>query len=624
MERLSGLDASFLYMETPTLHMHVSMAAVFDPSTMKRGYSFDRIHDLVANRLMQTSVFTRRLVEVPFRLGHPYWIEDPGFDIDFHLRRAALPAPGGLKELSDFVGDVCSRPLDRSKPLWQMYIVEGLENGHFALVTKIHHSTIDGVSGAELLSKLFDLDPDPVDDEAEIENVPRTRVPSDLELVASALATRLRKPPRVAKLAWRTAFAILDVRKVRNTDNNRKAPLPLTAPRTSFNAAITAHRKTAFSSISLDDAKALKNAMGTTVNDVVLAICTGALRKFLISRDELPEIPLIASVPVAVQDAEGVSGSNKVSAMFAALPTQIEDPLERLRMINESTRGAKEMHKALGASVLLDWVEHATPNMFAAAARTYSRLKLADRHRPIHNLIISNVPGPDFPIYFSGATLVAGFPLGPVLEGAGLNITVMSYRGALNWGLIACRETVEGVAEIAAFIPEALDELLEAAGLPTGTPVGIAPKIAKEKAAKPAKSKAATRGLKTRDSTAGPANRKSESRKPGPRTRPTTTRPASTPQVETQSTHGSAEPVEAETATAGPSASTGAELAQSPRSTEGQPAESTQPFQSIRTVPGTNADPSADPIGVEIGAIPDELAHTVDSAPRNGSAATDL
>lgn len=478
MERLSGLDASFLYLETDTLHMHVSMAAVFDPSTMKGGYSFERIRDLVAGRLVQTSVFRRRLVQVPFRLGHPYWVEDPSFDIDFHLRRAALPAPGGLIELSEFVGDVCSRQLDRSRPLWQMYIVENLEGGNFALVTKLHHSTIDGVSGAELLAKLFDLSPDPDPDEREEARLVRARIPSDLQLVAQALLTRLTKPPKIARLAWRTAFALKGVAKVRTSDDKGgkgKGALPLTAPRTSFNAAITPHRKVAFSSISLDDVKTLKNLMGMTVNDVVLAVVTGALRDYLMARDELPEIPLVASVPVSVQGAPGVSGSNAVSAMFVSLPTHLEDPMERIRAIHESTKGAKEEHKALGASVLLDWVEHATPNVFGAAARTYSRLKLADRHRPIHNLIVSNVPGPDFPIYFSGATLVAGFPLGPVLEGAGLNITVMSYRGTLNWGIMACRETVEGAHDLADAIPAALDELMLAAGLPPATPWGVAP-----------------------------------------------------------------------------------------------------------------------------------------------------
>lgn len=600
MERLSGLDASFLYMETPSLHMHVSMAAVFDPSTMKGGYSYERIRDLVAGRLRQTSVFRRRLVEVPFKLGHPYWIEDSDFDIDFHLRRAALPSPGGLKELSEFVGDVCSRQLDRSKPLWQMYIVEGLENGNFALVTKIHHSTIDGVSGAELLAKLFDLSPDPEPDDPDSELPAKTRVPSDAELVAQALLTRLTKPPKVARLAWRTAFAILGVRKVRSsTETNRKAALPLTAPRTSFNQAITPHRKVAFSSISLDDVKSLKNEMGTTVNDVVLAVCTGALRSFLISRNELPDTPLVASVPVSVHDAEGVKGSNKVSAMFASLPTHIEDPLERLRVINESTRGAKEMHKALGASVLLDWTEHATPNVFGAAARTYSRLKLASRHRPIHNMVVSNVPGPDFPIYFSGAELVAGFPLGPVLEGAGINITVMSYRGVLNWGLIACRETVEGLWDIADGFPAALDELLTAAGLPPGTPVGIAPKRttssgkdktkATKKAAKKASKAAAKAGSKS-----GASNGKSLTE-------------IETPPVEVEaSSYVIGSTVDAGESTEAPSADLSE--VESSETVTPEVASNEQPPTNIRSIQSTDADAATDPIGREITVIHGEMA----------------
>jgi diacylglycerol O-acyltransferase / wax synthase len=506
MERLSGLDASFLYLETPTLHMHVSMAAVFDPSTVKGGFSFERVRKLVSRRLVQVPIFRRRLVEVPFRLGHPYWVDDPNFDIDFHLRRAALPSPGGLKELGEFVGDVCSRPLDRTKPLWQMYIVEGLENGNFALVTKIHHSTVDGVSGAELLGKLFDLSVDPVSDIGEDEPTTRRGIPTDAQLVVQALLTRLTKPPRVARLAWRTAFAFANVRKVRGSDSTGKGALPLTAPRTSFNAAITSHRKVAFSSISLDDVKALKNLMGVTVNDVVLAIAAGALRTYLQDGDELPDIPLVASVPVAVQDIKGVTGSNRVSAMFVSLPTNVEDPLDRIRTINHGTRGAKEEQKALGADVLLNWVEHATPNLFAAAARTYSRLKLADHHRPIHNLIISNVPGPDFPLYFAGAELVAGFPLGPVLEGAGLNMTVMSYRGVLNWGLMCCRETVPGADLMAAAIPAALDELLLAAGLPPGTPVGVAPGPGPARVAAPAEPKPASRHPKPHADVPSPAD----------------------------------------------------------------------------------------------------------------------
>jgi WS/DGAT/MGAT family acyltransferase len=481
MERLSGLDATFLYMETPSLHMHVSMAAIFDPATVPGGYSFDKVRDLVSERLRAVPVFRRRLVEVPFRLGHPYWVDDPHFDLDYHLRRAAIPAPGSLSELASFVGDVCGRQLDRSRPLWEMHLVEGLAEGNIALVTKIHHCTIDGVSGAELLAELFDLEPSPPKRNLPGERSLTGEVPSDLQLVAQALAARLTRPLDVTRLAWRTGRAVLDVRRVRQAGGSRAghAALPLTAPRTSMNAAITPHRKVAFASISLEDLKRLKRATrgdGTTINDAVLAVCAGALRRYLSGRGELPDVPLVATVPVSVRPPEGAAkGSNRVSAMFVALPTHLDGPLERLAFIRDGTKGAKEEHQALGADVLMNWAEHATPNVFSAAARAYSRLKLADRHRPVHNLIISNVPGPDFPLYFGGAELVAGFPLGPITDGAGLNITVMSYRGVMNWGFMACAETVSGVHDIASNVRPALDELLAAAGLEPAADVGVAP-----------------------------------------------------------------------------------------------------------------------------------------------------
>jgi diacylglycerol O-acyltransferase len=476
MERLTGLDATFLYLETPSLHMHVSMAAVFDPSTVPGGYSFTKLRDLVGSRLALAPVFRRRLVEVPLRLGHPYWIDDQHFDLDYHMRRAALPSPGGLEELVQYVGDVCSRQLDRTKPLWEMDIVEGLEHGNVAMVSKIHHSTIDGVSGAELLTQLFDLEPDPPSRDLPEEVGGTDTMPSDLYLIAQALATRITAPIDITRLAWRTGRSVLNVRRVRREPNDGKAALPLTTPRTSLNAAITPHRKVAFASISLADVKELKTALDATVNDVVLAICTGALRRYLQGRDELPTDPLVATVPVSVHPSTAnPRGANKVSAMFVSLPCGTADPKERVDVIRSVTKGAKSEHNALGADVLLNWAEHATPNVFSAAARTYTRLRLADRHRPIHSLVISNVPGPDFPLYLGGAEMVAGFPLGPVMDGAGLNVTVMSYRGVLNWGLMACAETVPGVASIATAIPEALDELRAAAGLVPSTPAGIAP-----------------------------------------------------------------------------------------------------------------------------------------------------
>jgi diacylglycerol O-acyltransferase / wax synthase len=477
-ERLTGLDASFLYMETPTLHMHVAMTAVFDPSTVPGGYSFRRIRQLINDRIPLAPVFQRRLVEVPMRLGHPIWVDDPEFDIDNHVRRAALPSPGGMRELGDFAADVISRKLHRDRPMWEMWIVEGLEDGKIALVVKMHHSTIDGVSGAELLSVLFDLEPDPPQTQPQRARQLDTRIPSGLELVAQAMATGLVAPFDVGRMILRTTRNVFDVRRIRQGET-AKAALPLTAPRTSINVAVHARRRVAFAAASLEDAKAVKNKMGTTVNDVVLAMCAGALRAYLLAGDELPDIPLVSVVPVSVTpDVAELKGSNKVSAMFVQLPCHVEDPLERLHLIHEGTKGAKDEHQALGATTLQNWAEHATPNVFAAAARLYTGMKLADRHRPVANLVVSNVPGPDFPLYLGGSKMLGMFPLGPVMDGMGLNITIMSNLGVLYWGLASDARAVPRLWDIAAAIPHALTELMEAAGLesqPFDVPIHLGP-----------------------------------------------------------------------------------------------------------------------------------------------------
>jgi diacylglycerol O-acyltransferase / wax synthase len=469
MEQLSGLDASFLYLETPTLHMQVEMITTFDPCTVPGGYSFSKMQAQIASRTHQAPVFRRLLVEVPFRLGHPVWVDDPEFDIDYHVRRTAIPGPGGLRELADLAGDIASRQLDRSKPLWEIWIVEGLEQGQIAVIAKMHHSTVDGMSGAALLSVLFDLEVDPGPEPEPPEITVETHIPSGAELISEALAARLFRPFEMTRDILRTGQRLLNVRRVRNEPEHRapqaKAALPLSAPRTSFNGTLTRRRQVALTAIGLADVKRLKNATGTTVNDVVLAVCTGALRRFLIEGDELPDKPLVAVVPVSVEPDHGAPyGSNKVSSMFVQLPAHLDDPLERLDAIREGTKGAKEEHNALGADMLVNWAEHATPNTFAAAARLYSRMRLADRHRPIANLIVSNVPGPDFPLYLAGAEMLVGFPLGPVLDGIGVNITIMSYRGVLYWGIISCPETMPKVWQFAADVPLALDELLAAAG----------------------------------------------------------------------------------------------------------------------------------------------------------------
>jgi diacylglycerol O-acyltransferase len=483
LERLSGLDASFLYLETSSLHMHVAMTMVFDPSTVPGGYSFGRMKRLIAERIPCAPVFRRRLVEVPFRLGHPVWVDDPGFDLDYHVRLAALPRPGGLRELADLAGDIAGHQLDRSKPLWEMWIVEGLEHDRIGFIAKMHHSTVDGVSGAELLSVLFDLEPEPPPvprpettngDRPGADAVVDARIPSGLELMAQAALARSVRPIEITRDIVRTGYRVLNVSRVRSSprhaSSRARAALPLSAPRTSFNTALTRRRSVTLTAIGLDDVKRLKNATGTTVNDVVLAVCTGALRSFLLEGDELPDRPLVAVVPVSVRpEAGSPKGSNQISSMFVQLPVDLHRPGDRLMAIHDGTKGAKEEHHALGADLLQNWAEHSTPNVFANAARLYSRMRLADRHRPIANLVISNVPGPDFPLYLGGAELQAGFPLGPVMDGMGLNLTIMSYRGVLYWGIMACPESVPKAWNLTAAIPTALDELLGATGLAPAT-----------------------------------------------------------------------------------------------------------------------------------------------------------
>ena len=480
MQRLTGLDATFLYSETPSQHMHVSMVGVFDTSTMRGGYSFAAVRDLIQSRLPQIPMFRRRLVEVPFRIHHPVWVEDPHFDLDFHVRRMAVPAPGTMRELTDLAGDFLSRPLDRSRPLWEMWIVEGLEEGRIGVLAKVHHSMIDGVTGAELMVHLFDLEPEPSAAAEPVEDTGDDRqpehIPNDLELVAFAARSLARQPVRLVRTIPATVRSVVNIVSRRRGGASGMAT-PFSAPRTPWNGAITPHRIVAVGTLSLDDVKAVKNHFGTTVNDVVLALCSGALRKYLLAHGATVDTPLVSVVPISVRaeaaatgaDAtEGLAteaGANQVSAMFVSLATELADPTERLRAIARLTRGAKDEHNALGAAVLMNWAEFAAPGVFARAMRLYSTMNLADRHRPIHNVIISNVPGPPFPLYLAGSRLEVLAPLGPIMEGAGLNITVMSYIDRIDVGLIACRELIPDIWDLADDFSASMEELKKAAGI---------------------------------------------------------------------------------------------------------------------------------------------------------------
>ncbi|CAN5807452.1 wax ester/triacylglycerol synthase family O-acyltransferase [soil metagenome] len=470
MERLTGLDAGFLYMETPTLHMHTLKISIIDPSTVPGGYSFGRVKEELGRRMHLLPPFRRRLVEVPFRLHHPVWIEDPDFDLDWHVRRVAVPAPGGKTELCELISDIASRQVDRSRPLWEIWVVEGLEEGHVGFVAKIHHAVADGVAAAALLANVLIDDPEPAEPEPEKETWHADPVPSQLSLLWGAVVALVRSLAGLPRLLGRTASGFRDVTRVRRRHAGEASapPPPFSTPRTRFNGALTPHRFFTATALPLDDVKAVRRAFDTTLNDVVLAICAGALRRYLAERDELPEKPLVTGVPVGLPAGEGERrlGGNSVSNMFTSLRTDIADPVERLLAIHEVTKAAKEVHQALGAEMLADWSEITPPRPFAWWMRFYSRRKLADRHRPPINLVISNVPGPTAPLYIACARLVELYSMGPVLEGIGLNITAWSYLDKLELGVVACREVMPDLWELSNGMRDALSELRKAAAAP--------------------------------------------------------------------------------------------------------------------------------------------------------------
>ena len=430
--------------------------------------SFERVRRVVGERLHLVAPLRRRAVRVPFGLHHPVWIEDPDFDLDFHVRRSSLPAPGGPGELSTFVGDVAGRPLDLDRPLWEMHVVEGLESGHFAIVAKLHHATIDGASGAEALAAFFDLGPT-----ARTVPPPATEwqpddLPSERDLVTGALSSLTRQPERAAFALRRTVGALRGLaernRRLREEDGVEPPPAPFSAPRTSLNGAISAHRRFAFLHAPLDDVQTVRNAFGGTVNDVVLACVAGALRRLLAERGEILDDPLVALVPMSTRSPSdaGVLG-NKVHAMLVSLATTVADPVERLRVISAGTRLAKEQARVLSEDLLREWAQLAVPALASRLARLAGNLRLFDHVPSLFNVLVSNIPGPDAPLWCAGARLVALYPVGPLADGVGLNITVISYSGTLYVGILGCRSLVPEVDHVAHHLADALGELVKAA-----------------------------------------------------------------------------------------------------------------------------------------------------------------
>jgi diacylglycerol O-acyltransferase / wax synthase len=472
VEQLSGLDAAFLALETPAVYGHVGSVSIVDAAAVEGGFTLDRLTRTVASRLDGIPPFRRRLVTVPLGLDQPYWIEDPDFDIEYHVRELALPDPGDDHQLTEQVARLHARPLDRRRPLWEMYLIHGLSGGRAAIYAKVHHAAIDGVGGNDVVTQLLDLSPEgrPTDDgpvtwEGEAE-------PGSARLLASSATSLAKQPLRAARLVYgvarslpalgsspiRPRLPVID----RLMGRDAKVALPsqsFRAPQTPFNAPISPHRRWAFRDLPLAEIKQVKAAAGITVNDVIVALCSGALRRWLLDRGELPDEPLVAAIPVSIR-TDGEQHGNRVSAMFAPLATNLDDPAERLATTGQAMHAAKEQHGALPAELLTDVTQVAAPALANQAARLNARLRLLERVNPF-NLIISNVPGPRIPLYYAGAPLLAYYPLSAIANGQGLNITVMSYQDTVFLGLLACRELVPDLEELADHVVAELATLVE-------------------------------------------------------------------------------------------------------------------------------------------------------------------
>ena len=482
MKQLTGLDATFLYMETPSSFGHVNGLGIYRRPDDPDYHPYEAFKAQIESRLHLLDPFRRRLVEVPLGLDHPYWINDPDFDIDFHVRHIAIPPPGDREQLAAQVARIIGRPMDRTKPLWEVYVMEGLEDDEFAVLSKIHHATVDGASGVELLTILLDADPDGDDIPADDGSWKAEPVPTELELLSRTAASYVRRPVRLAKVQLNAVQQMAEITRNKGLETmvrniRRQLPGPagraneanslttptVTAPRTPFNHSITPHRRLAMRSVPLSDIKQLKTKAGATVNDIVMAVCSGALRNYLLKHDALPDEPLQAMVPVSIRTGEEEDRwTNRVSSLVATLPTNVEDPLERLELVHAAMETAKEQFELVPADALVDLANFSSPALAAQAARLASSLHLADQASPPVNVVVSNVPGPRQPLYAAGAQLQHYYPVSTIAEGMGLNITVHSYLDVLDFGLVACRELVPDLEDLVDLHLDEVDVLFKA------------------------------------------------------------------------------------------------------------------------------------------------------------------
>ena len=483
MQQLSSLDAQFLNVESSTTVGHVGSLILLDPSQAPDGeLTLDRLREVLEPRLHLAAPFRQRLVSVPLGLGRPYWVDDPDFDIEFHLREIGLPGPGDESQLGEQVARIHARPLDRTRPLWEMYLIHNVSGGRQAIYSKVHHAAIDGVSGAEILATIMDVTVEPRVEMQPAEMFDPPPLPSSATLMTMGLAAMAAEPfdvmrtlprslPHLADLPGASyvpgaqvvsdvADSVLKIVSA-GAGGRQVGRRTILTPPTPLNGTITAHRRFAYGSLPLDEIKTVKNSFAMTVNDVVMALCASALRRWLLDHDGLPEAPIVVAVPVSIrtEDQAGSNG-NQVSIMLAELPTHLADAEERLAGVQTAMAEAKEQFDAVPASILQDMSAVIPTALSGLAARAIFSMVTVGAFP--FNLFVSNVPGPQLPLYVGGARVLGIYPASAITDLTGaLNITLFSYDGALDFGLIACRELVPDVWNLIGYLRDALDELLE-------------------------------------------------------------------------------------------------------------------------------------------------------------------
>ena len=480
MERMTGFDASLLYLETSQQMLVVSGILVVDVSGLEFEYTFERFRTELARRVKEIPEFRRKIYDSLLNLGHPAWVEEYDLDVSQHVRRVVVDPPGDDDAVFEMCGTLSSRPLDRSRPLWEMWVLEGLEAPDtVAVFFRAHHALLDGTSSAAVLRKLSGAQNTPSARDLELVRV-QAGGANPIRLVAGGLWDfSVRRPLTVARLVPEFAMLPLKMRRAtadKKAASDRKATnradaadatvvpkaAPFTAPRTRFNATITPHRAVWGTSLDLADIKEVTSAFGVTVNDVFLSVVGGGLRRYLRFHDDLPEKPLIAVVPVSTRGDDGAQGNNRVTVLFASLGTDIQDPLERLEAVAARTRrGKKQARSGMRPNLIQDVATLAPSTTLSLLMRLYGDFHLADLHPVVHNLTVSNFPGPREKLDFLGARVTHMYPMGPLMHGSGLSVTAMSLGGQLDVGINACEHLVPDPQLFATGLQESLDRLLE-------------------------------------------------------------------------------------------------------------------------------------------------------------------